>query len=135
VTVRGDLALIVMAGMAVVRRTMWVSPSPSSIAKVVSDTAIVRVRRAWARPRLTRWPQTETVPVVDEAPHPDRLECWPGRRAGRPGDLVSVTGPNDEVLRKAAHGDGTWNHVPDTLALWYDPGGVNGIAELRHFDR
>jgi hypothetical protein len=51
------------------------------------------------------------------------------------GDLVNVTRSNDEVLRKAAHGDGTWNHVPDTLALWYHPGGVNGIAELRHLDR
>ena len=62
-TVRGDLALIVVAGLVVVRRTMWVSPSPSSIAKVVSETAMVRVRRAWARPTPTRWPQTETTPV------------------------------------------------------------------------
>jgi hypothetical protein len=51
VTVRGDLALIVMAGLVVVRRTMWVSPSPSSMASVVSETTTVRVRRAWTRPR------------------------------------------------------------------------------------
>jgi len=46
VAVRGDLALIVMAGTVVVRRTTWLSPSPSSMAKVVSETKIVRVRRA-----------------------------------------------------------------------------------------
>ena len=57
-TVRGDLALIVMAGLVVVRRTMWVSPSPSSMANVVSETSTVRVRLAWARPTPTRWPQT-----------------------------------------------------------------------------
>jgi hypothetical protein len=54
VTVRGDLALIVMAGLVVVRQTTWLSPSPSSMAKVVSKTKIVRVRRALARPSPTR---------------------------------------------------------------------------------
>ena len=44
--VRGDLALIVMAGLVVVRRTMWLSPSSSSMAKVMWETAMVRVRRA-----------------------------------------------------------------------------------------
>jgi hypothetical protein len=48
VTVRGDLALIVTAGLVVVRRMMWVSPSPSTTARVVSETAMVRARRAWA---------------------------------------------------------------------------------------
>ena len=45
-TVRGDLALMAMAGLVVVRRTMWLSPSSSSIASVVSETTTVRVRRA-----------------------------------------------------------------------------------------
>ena len=47
VTVRGDLALIVMAGLVVVRRTMWVTPSSSWMAKVVSETGMppVALRR------------------------------------------------------------------------------------------
>jgi hypothetical protein len=45
VTVRGDLTLIVMAGLVVVRRTMLLTPSSSCIARVASETKIVRVRR------------------------------------------------------------------------------------------
>jgi hypothetical protein len=55
VTVRGDLALIVMAGFVAVGRTTWLSPSSSSMASVVSETTTVRVRRgggpAGRRPR------------------------------------------------------------------------------------
>jgi hypothetical protein len=53
-----------MGVVVVVRRTMRASASSSSIASVVSDTAMVRVCPAWMRPRAIFCPQTTITPVA-----------------------------------------------------------------------
>src|SRR5262245_45661415 len=51
-------------GLVVVRRTTRVSVSSSSMARVVSETAMLRVCPAWVRPRAIFWPQTTITPVA-----------------------------------------------------------------------
>src|SRR5215471_14776636 len=52
-------------GVVVVRRTTRVSLSSSSMARVVSETATVRVCPAWLRPRAIFCPQTTMTPVAE----------------------------------------------------------------------
>ena len=62
--VRGGLDLIVVTVVVVVRRTVWVSPSPCSTVMVASDTCTVRVCRAKARPHPIRCFATQIVPLA-----------------------------------------------------------------------
>ena len=79
--VRGRSALMLRTGMVVVRLTMRVSPSSSSIASVVSETLMVTVWCWWTRPRATFWPQTMTTPVF-EARRWTRIGSCDGRGGG-----------------------------------------------------
>jgi hypothetical protein len=77
-------------GLVVVRRTTRVSASSSSIARVVSETAIATVCPAWIRPRAIFWPQTTITPVAL------------ARRAG------PAANGNCTKLHTSPHGDEKW---------------------------
>jgi Zinc-binding dehydrogenase len=64
VTVRGDLALMVTAGLVVVRRATWTSPSSSSVAKVVSETVMGKIDRRY---RFTEIPAAIEYPEQGHA--------------------------------------------------------------------
>lgn len=109
------------------------SPSSTSIASVVSDTRIVRVLCACARPRTTFCPLDDGVPggillFVDEGrlsyleyvyygltstqwPRSDRISVsWEGRwarRLGISGDLPYVPDEISQLRRDSASGAGT----------------------------
>jgi len=57
--------LMLRTGIRVVRGTTVVSPSGSSIARLVSATCTLTVALAWVRPRGTFWPATTMTPVAE----------------------------------------------------------------------
>src|SRR6266545_8297941 len=116
-------------GWVVVRRTILVSPSENSMARVVSETSTVTVWCLCIRPRATFWPQTMTTPVL-EARRCTRIGSGGGPwwRAGRantaqPCDLLGV----QRVLAGAQQLAGV--EVVEHQRGWFDPDPDPAAAE------
>jgi hypothetical protein len=96
VIVRGDLALIVTAGLVVVRRTTWPSPSSTSITKVVSGDQHGQGSSGVGAADADALAQTETTPVGSA------MRCTlTGSWAGRGGGPASRAPRRDVRLRVA----------------------------------
>ena len=93
--VRGRCPLMLRTAVSVVLRTTRVSPSVSSIARVVSETATVTVWCACPRPRATFWLATMITPVFE------------ARRCTRTGSVEGLgTGPTGRACCSRAASPG-----------------------------